>query len=313
MEIPGIHHVTAIAGDAQRNLDFYAGVLGMRLVKLTVNYDDPTVYHFYYGDGSGRPGSLLTFFAWPGAPRGRIGTGMAAEVALGVPADAGGYWAGRLGRHGVETARLNVRGRGEVIAFRDPDGLAVELVARAARDDAPPWDGGPVPPAHAIREIFGITLLERHATETAAFLGTLGLHRQPARGSRLRFVAGDGGPGTVVEVAELPLLEAGSVSVGSIHHVALRAPDAAAQASWRTRIAGAGAAVTPVIDRTYFRSIYFREPGGVLLEIATDGPGFAVDEPAAALGSDLRLPRSLSALRERVARRLPPLRLPRAA
>jgi len=313
MEIPGIHHVTAIAGDAQRNVDFYAGLLGMRLVKLTVNYDDPTVYHIYYGDGTGRPGSVLTFFAWPGASRGRLGTGMAADVALGIPAGAAGYWAERLGRHGVETARMNVRDRGDVIALRDPDGLALELVARAGGDDVPPWDEGPVPPRYAVREIFGVTLFVKRAAATAAFLGTLGLRPRSARGSRFRCVAGNGGPGTAIDVAEFPLLAAGSVSVGTIHHVALRAPDAAAQRSWRDRIAGAGVPVTPVRDRTYFRSIYFREPGGVLLEIATDGPGFAVDEPVQRLGSDLKLPESLAFVRARLERRLPPLRLPRAA
>lgn len=313
MEIPGIHHVTAIAGDAQRNVDFYAGVLGLRLVKLTVNYDDPTVYHLYYGDGAGRPGSLLTFFPWPGASRGRLGTGMAAHLALGVPADAAGYWAERLALHGVETARMKVRDGGEVIALKDPDGLALELVARPGRDEIAPWDGGPVPPSCAVREIFGVTLVVKRARETAAFLETLGFRVQPARGSRLRCVAGDGGPGTAVDVAEFPLLPAGSVSVGCVHHVALRVANAASQEAWRDRIEGAGVPVTPVTDRKYFQSIYFREPGGVLLEIATDGPGFAVDEEIQRLGSDLKLPVSLAAVTERLKRHLPPLRLPRAA
>ncbi len=313
MEVPGIHHVTAITADAQRNVDFYAGLLGLRLVKLTVNYDDPSVYHIYYGDATGRPGSLLTFFAWPGASRGRLGTGMAANVALDIGPDAAGYWAGRLERHGVERAAMRVPERGEVIAFKDPDGLAIELVARAESDGGAPWGGGGVPREAAIRGIFGVTLFVRRAAETAALLGTLGLRHQSTRGSRLRCVAGDGGPGAVVEVAEFPLLEAGSVSAGTVHHVALRAPDAAAQRAWRARIADAGFPVTGVIDRTYFRSIYFREPGGVLLEIATDGPGFAVDEAVQRLGSALMLPGSLAAQRERLARQLPPLRLPRAA
>ena len=313
MEIPGIHHVTAVTGDAQRNVDFYSGILGMRLVKLTVNYDDPSVYHIYYGDGTGRPGSLLTFFAWPGASRGRLGTGLAANVALGIAPDAAGYWTGRLERHGVECAAMNVRDRGEVIAFKDPDGLAVDLVPRAAGDEVAPWAGGGVPPRYAIGGIYGVTLFVKRAAETAAFLGTLGLRRQSTRGSRVRCVAPDGGPGAVIEVAEFPLLEAGSVSAGTVHHVALRAPDAASQRSWRDRIVEAGIPVTRVIDRTYFRSIYFREPGGVLLEIATDGPGFAVDEAVQRLGSALMLPESLAAHRERLARQLPPLRLPQAA
>ncbi len=313
MEIPGIHHVTAIAADAQRNIDFYTGVLGLRLVKLTVNYDDPTTYHLYYGDGTGRPGTLLTFFQWPGAPRGRLGTGMAAGVALRIPADAAGYWAERLGRRGIETARMVVRGRGEVTAFKDPDGLSLELVARAARDDAPPWEGGPVPPDRAVREICGVTLFEKRAAATAAFLQRLGLGARSIGGVRFHFVAGDSVPGAAIDVAEFPLLEAGSVSAGAIHHVALRAADAVAQEACAGKVAGAGVAVTPVVDRTYFRSIYFREPGGILLEVATDGPGFAVDEPVAALGSDMKLPQSLESRRESIARRLPPLRLPRAA
>ncbi len=313
MEIPGIHHVTAIAGDAQRNVDFYSGVLGMRLVKLTVNYDEPSIYHIYYGDGTGRPGSLLTFFPWPGAPRGRLGTGMAADVALGIPPDAAGYWAGRLSQHGVQTARMTVRERGEVIAFKDPDGLALELVARAGGDDGPPWDGGPVPPRYAVRDIFGVTLFEKRAAETSALLARLGLRLRAARGSRFHYAAGGGGPGTALDVAEFPILAAGAVSVGTVHHVALRAPDDDAQRGWAETIADAGVRVTPVIDRTYFRSIYFREPGGVLLEIATDGPGFAVDEPAQRLGSGLRLPATLAPLRQRLERRLAPLRLPRAA
>ncbi|MGE5189900.1 MAG: VOC family protein [Gemmatimonadota bacterium] len=313
MEIPGIHHVTAVAGDAQRNVDFYAGVLGMRLVKRTVNHDDPTVYHLYYGDAAGRPGSLLTFFARPGAPRGRLGTGMAAHVALRIPPDAAGYWADRLARRGIATARLNVRGRGEVIAFNDPDGLSVALVACPGRDGLPPWDGGPVPPRRAVRGIFGVTLLVKRAADTAAFLGMLGVRVRTGWGTRFRCVAGDGRPGTTIDVAELPVLPAGTVSAGSIHHVALRAPGDAAQEIWRDAIAAAGVAVTPVIDRTYFRSVYFREPGGALLEIATDGPGFAVDEPIGDLGSDLKFPESLAPAADRLRRRLPPLRLPRAA
>ncbi len=313
MEIPGIHHVTAVAGDAQRNVDFYAGVLGMRLVKLTVNYDDPSVYHLYYGDATGRPGSILTFFVWPEAPRGRLGTGVAANVSLGIAPEAAAYWAERLERHGVETAAMHLRERGDVIAFKDPDGLPVELVARGEGDDAAPWTGAGVPTRFAVRGILGVTLVVKRAAETAGFLASLGLRHQSTRGSRFRCVAGGGGPGSLIEVAEFPLLEAGSVSAGSVHHVALRAPDAASQRSWRERIAEAGIPVTGIVDRTYFRSIYFREPGGVLLEIATDGPGFAVDEAVQRLGSALMLPDSLAAQRERLARQLPPLRLPRAA
>ncbi|HVX66774.1 MAG TPA: ring-cleaving dioxygenase [Bryobacteraceae bacterium] len=305
--IEGLHHVTAIAGDPQRNLDFYAGVLGLRLVKLTVNFDDPATYHLYYGDAEGRPGSILTFFPWPGAPRGRAGTGQVTTVMFSIPQAAAGYWNERLAAKGIP-CRTEERFGAEALAFADPDGLPLELVAN---DDArAPWAGGPVPVAQAIRGIYGVTLAEEGYERTAGLLiGTLNFDKTEERGSRFRFETGDGGAGAVADVECLPDRAPGRLGVGTVHHVAWRAPDDASQLRWHDKVARAGANVTPVIDRKYFHSIYFREPGGVLFEVATDPPGFAVDEPAAELGTHLMLPPWLEPGRAELEQALPPLRL----
>ena len=314
MEIPGIHHVTAIAGDAQRNIDFYVGVLGLRLVKLTVNHDHPSTFHLYYGDEAGSPGSLLTFFIWPGAVRGRTGAGMAASVGLAIPPDATGYWEERLARRGFGNVRGTGRDGEEVVRFRDPDGLALDLVSHPRAGLRPAWEAGPVLPRCAVRGIHGVTFYVGRLEETGAFLtGRLGLRDAGSLDGRSRFECGDGGPGTVVDVSGPPFLSRGAMSAGTVHHVAFRARGEAEQRACREKIAASGVGVTPVVDRTYFRSIYFREPGGVLLEVATEGPGFTIDEPLSRLGSSLKLPPTLEPIRDRLARRLPPLRLPKAA
>jgi catechol 2,3-dioxygenase-like lactoylglutathione lyase family enzyme len=309
--IPGIHHVTAIAGDPQRNLDFYAGVLGLRLVKLTVNFDDPGTYHLYYGDAQGRPGSILTFFPWPGAPKGRAGAGQVRTISFSIPEHAGEYWSDRLRNHGVvleEHARFGAR----VLSFADPDGLRLELVAN--NDPRDPWTGGPVPGDRAIRGIYGVSLSEEGYERTAELLtGTLGFRHTQEEGNRFRFAAGQGGAGSIVDVECTPDLGPGRVAVGTVHHVAWRTPSVHEQVAWHDEIAQAGLNVTPVIDRKYFESIYFREPGGVLFEIATDPPGFAIDEPQERLGTHLMLPPWLEPNRARLERILPPLRLPALA
>ncbi|HUK13704.1 MAG TPA: ring-cleaving dioxygenase [Thermoanaerobaculaceae bacterium] len=310
-QIEGIHHVTAIAGDPQHNVDFYTGVLGLRLVKLTVNFDDPGTYHVYFGDEAGRPGTILTFFPWPGAPRGRRGVGQATSVAFSVPAGALGYWSERLDRHGVTRETPRARFDETVLPFLDPDGLSLELVAHEPAAARAPRNGGPVPPEVAIRGFFGVTLAEEGYERTAEMLTrTLGFRLVGEEGSRFRFATGAGACGGVVDLACLPDAVRGHTAVGSVHHVAWRTATPEAQAAWRGRLAGAGLDVTPVIDRKYFRSVYFREPGGVLFEIATDPPGFAVDEPADELGSHLMLPAWLEPARARVEHALPPLRLP---
>ena len=306
--IPGIHHVTAIASDPQRNLDFYGGVLGLRLVKLTVNFDDPDTYHFYYGDALGRPGTLLTFFHWPGAPRGRAGTRQVRAVSLSIPEGASEFWVQRLQAYGI-LFEVHARFGDEVISFSDPDRLRLELVA--ASDDRQPVTDSPVPAGHSIRGLYGVTLAEEESGRTAALLGgTMGLRVAGESGSRTRFIAGRGGPGAVVDLESLPGLQPGRIGAGTVHHVAFRAPDEPAQERWREEVLRAGRRVTPVVDRRYFHSIYFREPGGVRFEIATDAPGFTVDESATALGTHLMLPPWLEARRPQLEQALPPLRLP---
>jgi catechol 2,3-dioxygenase-like lactoylglutathione lyase family enzyme len=302
----GLHHVTAIAGEPRRNAGFYAGLLGLRLVKQTVDFDDPATLHLYYGDATGRPGRLLTFFCWPGAARGRQGTGQATAVALAIPRASLGFWTERLIGHGVPFAGPDRRFGERLIAFRDPDGLALELVAV----DAPPgsgWAGGPVPAEHAVRGVHGVTLWQEDAARTEGFLTEeFGFRRHGTEGTRTRLALAGGGAG-LVDVVGAAGFWTGEVAVGTFHHVAWGVADETGLAGWRERLVAAGLAVTPVRDRRYFRSIYLREPGGVLFEVATDGPGFAVDEPADDLGGRLSLPPWLEADRARIERALPPL------
>lgn len=305
-----VHHVTGINGDPQRTLDFYTGALGLRLVKLTVNFDDPGTYHLYFGDELGRPGSMLTFFSWPGGPAGRRGTGQVGAVALAIPPAALGLWIARLLSHGIRYEGPVRRFDEQVVAFADPDGLPLELVASPVAGGAP-WREGPLPPDLAIQGLHGVTIWEDGDTGTAALLvETLGFRRAGEEGNRLRFVGGSGGPGEVVELRRTPGFWQGGDGVGTVHHVAFRAADDEVQITRRREIELRGLNVTPVVDRTYFRSVYFREPGGVLFEIATDGPGFTVDETVEGLGGGLRLPAQYQAMREWIESRLPTLRLP---
>jgi len=307
----GIHHVTAIATDPQANVDFYAGVLGLRLVKKTVNFDDPGTYHLYYGDATGRPGTILTFFPWPYARRGTRGTGQATVTAFSVPDGSLGFWRERLGASGEAHDEPARRLDEEVLTLLDPDGLKLELVAHAGAAEAEPWDGGPVPAEHAIRGFHGVTLAEQGYEATAELLtASMGFELAGETGNRFRFVAAGEGPGRVVDVLCSPDLPPGRVAAGTVHHVAFRAADDADQLARRQALADRGLDVTPVLDRQYFHSIYFREPGGVLFEIATDPPGFTLDEPPEELGSALRLPPWLEPHRERIEATLPPLAAP---
>jgi catechol 2,3-dioxygenase-like lactoylglutathione lyase family enzyme len=310
--ITGIHHVTAIASDPQRNLDFYAGVLGLRLVKLTVNFDDPATYHFYYGDRLGMPGTILTFFPWPGGQRGREGTGQATSVAFSVPERSLGFWIERLLRFGIVYHQPARRFGERVLAFRDPDGLGLELVAHPGAEERAGWAGSDVPAEHALRGIHAVTLLLDGYEHTAQLLTEMMRFRPVgAEGSTFRYAAGEGGTGALVELRCAPDFWSGVVGSGTIHHVAFRAAHDEQQHAWHDEIAGVGLNVTPPLDRQYFRSIYYREPGGVLFEIATDAPGFAIDETEAELGTHLRLPPWLEPARADIERALPPLRLPR--
>ena len=308
--IHGIHHVTAIAGDPQRNLDFYAGLLGMRLVKKTVNFDDPQTYHFYFGDGEGNPGSLLTFFPWPGARRGQLGAGQTSHTAFSVPANSLDYWRARLTDHGI-TPLEEERFGASVLSFQDPDGLLLELVASQELDTRAPWSDGPVPVEHAIRGVDSVTLMEAGANPTHSFLlGAMGFEAGPVDGPRRRYVMEDGLPGQRIDVLERPGAGRGRVAGGSVHHVAFRLRDDDSQRDWQHRIADHGTPITEVKDRDYFRSVYFREPGGVLFELATDPPGFTVDEPVETLGHDLQLPTFLEKARAEIERALPTVHLP---
>ena len=305
----GIHHVTAICGGPQRNADFYAGTLGLRLVKKTVNFDDPETYHLYYGDDEGSPGTIMTFFPWAHAPRGRIGAGQLIVTSFSIPATSLGYWTERLVENGVRFERPRDRFGETVLTFEDPDGLRTELVA--AEDARPGWAEGPTPAEHSVRGLHHVALAVE-ATDLTAQLMTehLGFRRVEETEGRVRFAAGEGGPGDLVDVVGASGFPRGSMGVGTVHHVAFRVPDEAAQLAVREEVAALGYNVTPVLDRNYFRSIYFREPGGVLFEIATDPPGFAADEDPDHLGESLKLPPWLENNREHIEAALPPLRVP---
>lgn len=321
--LPGLHHVTAIASDAQRNVDFYAGALGLRLVKKTINFDDPGTYHLYYGDALGRPGTILTFFPWPGARAGRHGRGEAVMTTLQVPEGALAFWRERLTAHGIENTNAFREDFGEeVIAFRDPDGMGMELLARGDSPPAPggatdTWAGATVPGEFAIRGMDGVTLqvAQREATEQA-LTETLGFAAAAGENGgaedRLRFHApgGEGALGTRLDLLIRPEIPMTSLGAGIVHHIAWRTTDDASQQQWQETLTRSGFHVSPVRDRSYFHSIYFREPGGVLFEIATDPPGFTADETQETLGSRLCLPAAVEAQRTLLEQALPVLRVP---
>ena len=313
-QILGIHHITAIAGNPQTNLDFYAGLLGLRLVKLTVNFDDPTTYHLYYADGAGHPGTILTFFPWPSAPKGRRGVGQVTETAFAIPENAIDFWTERLTAKGVALEGPFDRFGEKVIAFSDPDGMGVELVATANSKDDRAFEAGPIPLQFAIRGFHSATLSEADKGPTARLLtDTMGFKLIAQDGNRFRYAADSGESARLVDVLHLPDERHGRVLVGSVHHIAWRTPDDAQQGAWLDELSKLHYGVSPVMDRKYFHSIYYREPGNILFEIATDPPGFAVDEAAETLGTHLVLPSWLEPERARLEAVLPPLTLPGVA
>jgi len=309
-ELYGLHHVTAVCADPQENADFYVGVLGMRLVKRSVNQDDPGTYHLFYADALGSPGTDLTFFAWPGAQHGRVGIGQIATVALAVPEGTLPYWIARLDHHGVAWEGPTRRFDEDVLAFSDYHGQALELVAApdAASRVWQPWTDGPVPVGQAIRGLHSVTLKEAGAKPTTPFITEqMGFRVAASDGDRTRFAVGPGGSGAWLDLLIEPGAGRGRVAVGTIHHVAWRTPDADQQHRWWDQISQSGTPISEIIDRFWFHSIYFREPGGVLFEIATDGPGFTADETAAELGTQLVLPPWLEPRRAEIVKVLPPL------
>jgi glyoxalase family protein len=307
MSVNGLHHVTAIAGSAQGNVNFYAGALGLRLVKRTVNFDDPLTYHLYYGTEIGAPGTILTFFAWPNAYRGRIGAGQVNATALSVPKGSLGWWQERFKSLWVTYDQPQKRFGDEVLPFRDGDGLPLELVA--VDDDRPPWKESRVPPDVAIRGVHSVTAHEEGYEKSAQLLTeTMGFKAIGQEGNRFRYQAGpSGGIFDLLCVPDSSHARGGS---GAVHHIAWRVATEADQLAWRKTLVSAGMNVSPVLDRQYFHSIYFREPGGVLLEIATDTPGFTADEPKESLGTALKLPPWLEGGREQIAAGLEPLSPP---
>ena len=299
--IPGIHHITAISGPAQANVDYYVGSLGQKLVKKTVNFDDPGTHHLYYGDPTGAPGTILTFFPFANAGPGRAGAGMASAFAYAVPPALLDHLSQVQEAAGLPQAPRELRFGAEVLGLRDPDGLAVELIADDAAPDAHGfhsvtlWERDPEPTIRLLTEAFGY---DHVGQETS---GRFDRHRLVAKGAER---------GRVLDVVRSHTPVAGTPGRGTIHHVAFRARSTDEQAEWIDRMRSFGHRTTPVIDRQYFNAIYFREPGGVLFEIATDPPGFAVDEPVETLGTALKLPPQYEKIRDRIEAVLPDLRVP---
>jgi glyoxalase family protein len=316
-KILGIHHITAIASDPQRNVDFYSGILGLRLVKLTVNFDDPRTYHLYYGDKIGHPGSILTFFPWPGAPRGARGSGQATVTSFLVPEDSLEYWKERLKQNDVRFDEPSRRFKNEeqFLTLYDPDDLKLELVfGGIGSSKFIPWEGSPVQEKNAIRGFHSVTLTEKESERTGSLLkDIMGFRPVQEEGGRYRYEGYLGGASTYVDLLNEPSTPRGSILAGTVHHVAWRTPDDYQQKDWREDIIKAGLHPTEVIDRQYFHSVYFREQGGVLFEIATDPPGFMTDEPEEKLGSSLKLPPWLEPSRKHIEKALPKLQLTRAA
>lgn len=305
----GLHHVTAISGGAQANVDFYVGLLGLRFVKRTVNFDDPGTYHLYYGDGAGSPGSVMTFFPWANAPKGTQGSGQLTVAAFSVPRGSLDYWRERLAERGVEYGEVEERFGDEVLPFEDEGGMRLELIAND--DTREGWDGGGVPADRATRGFHSVTLSVRNPARTAEVLTRLlGFREVVAGEGRTRYEAGPGGAGRSVDLVDGSGGPEGRMGVGTVHHVAFRVPDDEIHEEVRGRIAALGFDVTPVLDRNYFHSIYFREPGGILFEVATDNPGFDADEPVDELGESLKLPAWLEPRRERIEEVLDPLTIP---
>lgn len=289
-KITGIHHVTALASDAQKNLDFYAGILGLRMVKKTINFDAPDVYHLYYGNENGDPGTIMTFFPFPGIRPGRKGTGQLSVTSFSIPMDSMAYWIERLKTFKISTTTPTQRFDDElVVYFQDFDGLGLELVANQ-KDDRYGFSYGQIPEAHAIKGFYGVTLMQDTYERTATMLTQL-LDHQPIaeKGNRFRF-SPSGKPGDLVDILQVPGGERGLGGGGTVHHLAFATANDDTQLEVRDRLTDNGVDVTQVLDRQYFHSIYFREPGGVLFEVATNPPGFAIDEPLEHLGEAIKLP-----------------------
>lgn len=303
---PGLHHVTAIAGDPQRTAEFYVETLGLRFVKKTVNHDDKYTYHFYFGDGEGTPGTNITFFPWGERGRsGRFGDGQTRTTTYFIPEGSLDYWRDRLESHDIDVEGPTERFGETVVTFNDPDGITLALVATDDAPDGQPWDASPVPPEHQLRGFHSVTLAVGDIEPTATVLtDALGYELEAEENGRHRYRSAAGGPGSLVDLVETDHGR-GRMGIGTVHHVAYKAEDMDEQEQWRERLSERGIRITDIIDRVYFKSIYFREPGGVLFEIATTEPGFTVDQSRDELGTALALPEWLENERNEIESRLP--------
>ncbi len=306
-KILGIHHITAIAAGAKKNHEFYTKVLGLRLVKKTVNFDDPTTYHFYYGNETGEPGTILTFFPWEGIRRGRAGTGQVTAVSFSVPGGSMSFWLDRFKKYEVVYNNPSERFGENVLVFLDPDGLKLELVSDAG-DERNAWDADDVPREFGIRGFHSAALtLEGYEATAKLLTEVFGYEKKGENVNRFRFVNPNSANANILDLVCLPSGQRGSVAGGTVHHIAFRAANEGDQLRLREKLIDSGYNVTPVLDRNYFKSVYFREPGGVLFEIATDPPGFTVDEDLADLGRGLKLPDWLEYRRDEIESVLPPI------
>jgi glyoxalase family protein len=307
--VNGLHHITAISGKAQENVDFYAGVLGMRLVKKSVNQDDPGTYHLFYADAQGHPGTDLTFFPWEHMAPPLIGHGLAVEVQLEVPEGTLGFWGERLEKYGTTLSKIESRFGQQVLSLVDPHGMRLALVADEKRRTFEPWNESSVPVERQVRGLYGARLWERDAAATASFVtSAMGFEKLAEEDGWTRYGFRDAAG--VVDVRETPSERRGRWGIGAVHHLAWRVDDDQHQLAVREQVEHGGARATPVIDRFWFKSVYFKEPGGVLFEIATDGPGFAIDEDPAHLGESLVLPPFLEEHRQKIETVLPAINLP---
>jgi glyoxalase family protein len=305
VKLRGIHHITAIASDPQRNVDFYTQILGLRFAKRTVNFDDPSTYHFYFGDRTGRPGTAITFFAWPGARRGTRGTGQVIATSFAIPQGSIDYWKSHFTEHRVFCEEIPSRFDAPALRFTDPDGLLLELIESARLDNLDLNYQSDVPTKSAVHGFHGPTLEVQQAGPTEELLKTLGFELVREEDSRRRFSVNEKSTSAQIDLIEQSDGQFGVNSAGTVHHIAFRCADDKEQLRWREQLVDLGLHVTPVIDRFYFHSIYFREPGGILFEIATEGPGFTVDEPVEHLGDHLKLPPQYEEHRAEIERTLP--------
>jgi glyoxalase family protein len=306
--INGIHHITAIAGNAKRNHDFYTKVLGQRMVKKTVNFDDPETYHLYYGDKQGTPGTILTFFPWEGVQTGRRGARQATEIGYSVPENSFDFWLNRFEKHNVTYNKVAEKFGEQYLTFLDPDGLKLELIASKSADARLPWETDEINADNATKGFHNITITTNKMQPTADILtNVFGYRLLEQHVNRFRFITDAVDNANIVDLVEVAGEVAGHVAGGSVHHVAFRVKNEEVLMQYRDKIAALGLNITDKIDRNYFYSLYFREPGGVLFEIATDNPGFSVDEPVEELGTHLKLPAQHERFRSALEKSLPKL------